>query len=977
MTTQTDSGAPRTFVGARLPWIVAALAAVVYLLTINPWLSFRNDEGFQPIVRATHQAWYAETTMPVFTVVTSPFRWLPETWVPLALNIFSAICAAITLGLLARSVALLPQDRTQKQREREKSPFGILSVPTAWIPPLLAAAVCGLQLTFWENATNVSGDIFDLLLFAYSVRCFLEYRISGRESWLLRAAVVYALGMTDTWVMIALAPGFIAAMIWFRGIGFFQLRFLARLFLCALVGWLLYLYLPLLHLRAVGSFWGPLRENFKAEFDPIVYVWRYQPHFVQFLLAFTSLLPILVISIRWKSHFGDSSQLGATLAIWIFHLTYAVLLGVCIWAAFDTGFSLRDAAGKYAFLDYHRDRLLPLYFLGALSVGYLSGYFLLVFKPVSLGVRGVTTAHKVLNRASIGVICALLVLVPINLLYKNLPPLKITNGPAWQHYASALTENLPSHAVILSDRGDVLLAAQAWLARNGKAANYVFVNTHSFAYSEYNRFQHARYPDIWPTVTTNASGAPVNLGFRGQIGLLVTLSQKDPIYYLHPSGGMYFEVFYPIPHGLAYELAEYPTNTMAAAPPLTETAFAENENFWKTQGPMFRQLLPAVAPPKPTKEPTFRQLWMYRMHIPSEKNQNAVQLGQIYSLALNTLGVQDQKLGRLEAAGNHFAEAQQFNPDNVVAAMNLDFNQKLRAGDRIVAQTPQAFEERFGKFSGWEPTLNANGLFDEATGCLAQGIVFAKDSLIRQAAQQFQRALALTPDSPLAHLWLARIYLRTRTPENAFPLIQYLKAHNDSLSDAQITPGDVFSLELTADYTTRKEDAAKDLLKETWSSIPVDTNLLDIALQVSIATHRYTNALDVVDKQLALHPNDSKTRVNKGYLYLQLGQFERSIGELSQVLASEPTNYPALADRGLAYMSVEKLDEARHDYETLQRLNPNSYFVYYNLGEIAFRKKDTNNAIAYYEQYLKIAPPNTAEAKFVSDRLKTLNGHSP
>jgi hypothetical protein len=90
--------------------------------------------------------------------------------------------------------------------------------------------------------------------------------------------------------------------------------------------------------------------------------------------------------------------LGATLTVWIFHLTYAVLLGICIWAAFDTGFSLRDALGKYGFLDYHRDRFLPLYYLGALSIGYLSGYFLLVFKPISLGVRGVMPAQKILNR---------------------------------------------------------------------------------------------------------------------------------------------------------------------------------------------------------------------------------------------------------------------------------------------------------------------------------------------------------------------------------------------------------------------------------------------------------------------------------------------------------------------------------------------------------------------------------------------------
>lgn len=985
MTTQTDAGAPRSFVTARLPWIVAALATVVYLLTLNHWLSFGNLE---PFARATHQTWYPETFAPVFSLVTSPFRWLPETRVPIALNTFSVICAVIVLALLARSVALLPHDRTHKQREREKSPFALLSLPTAWIPPLLAVLVCGLQLTFWENATNISADIFDLALFAYATRCLLEYRVSQSESWLLRAVVVYAAGMTDTWLMIALAPAFLAALIWFRGLGFFQLRFLARVFLCGLAGLLFYLYLPFVHLRGEGHFWLALKTNVLAQFQPILVVSRHLPHPAQFLLILTSLLPILVIAIRWKSHFGDSSQLGTTLTTWIFHLTHAVLLGVCIWAAFDTRFGLRDVQGKFPFLHYNRDQLLPLYYLDALSIGYLSGYFLLIFKPVSQSYRGITAGNKVLHQVSVGVICVLLVLAPAGLLYKNVPQIRITNGPAWQQYASALTENLPSHAVLLSDHADLLLAAQAWLARAGKASNYLFLETQSLRVPAYHRFQHARHPDIWPALTANLSRDDFEIRDPGLLNLLAELSQKDPIFYLHPSFGAFFENFYAIPHGLVYELKEYPTNTMVSPPPLSEAVFAENENFWKTYGPSLRELLPALRPPGPAKKQTFRQMWMSRMRIPFETNQVATELGIICSQNLNTLGVQDQKLGRLDVAAQHFAEAQRFYPDNIVAEANLDFNKKLQAGEHITAQQPSSFEDRFGNFSSWEPTMQMNGLFDEPTGCLAQGIVFDRGGLRHQAAQQFERALTLAPDSLLARLWLARVYLVSHTPDRAFPLINDLKAHSNSLSDVAISPGDVFSLELAADYITHKEDAASNLLKETWSRQPPDTNLLDIALQISIGSRppHYTNALTVVEKQLALNPNDSKVLVNAAFIHLRLGDLDRSIGELTQVLSSEPTNCPALVDRAIAYLNTGKLDEAKADYEKLEKLSFNfnqrqqesiKRFAYYGLGEIAFSKKDTNGAIQYYQLYLKNAATNSQEGQFVVKRLKTLKPASP
>ena len=92
----------------------------------------------------------------------------------MALNLFSAVCAALTLGLLARSVTILPHDRTDAQRKREHSDFSFLTLGSAWLPPVLAAAVCGLQMTFWENATNYTDEMFDLLLFAFLIWSLLE-----------------------------------------------------------------------------------------------------------------------------------------------------------------------------------------------------------------------------------------------------------------------------------------------------------------------------------------------------------------------------------------------------------------------------------------------------------------------------------------------------------------------------------------------------------------------------------------------------------------------------------------------------------------------------------------------------------------------------------------------------------------------------------------------------------------------------------
>src|SRR5580700_6449305 len=214
MTTRQAEPPPRRFPRVYLPWLVAGTALAVYLSTLNHWMS---PGSMLPAARVSGQLWQPEFHEPLFWLVTRPISWLPVRMVPLALNLLNAVCAALTLALLARSVALLPHDRTQPQRDLEHGEFSALSIPAAWLPPVLAVLVCGLQLTFWENATAASSEMLNLLLFACVIRCLLEFRIDDRESWLSRACAVYGLGMANNWAMIGFLPVFAAALIWIKG----------------------------------------------------------------------------------------------------------------------------------------------------------------------------------------------------------------------------------------------------------------------------------------------------------------------------------------------------------------------------------------------------------------------------------------------------------------------------------------------------------------------------------------------------------------------------------------------------------------------------------------------------------------------------------------------------------------------------------------------------------------------------------------
>src|SRR5215472_10139197 len=165
---------------AALPVRIAAIGFFVYLFTLNHWFSLDSLSLFG---RAAGWSWSAPPGQPLTHALLFPFLILPASLIPVGLNVFNAACAALVLGLLARTIAILPQDILPLKPFKKHQPLAILSTPTGWIPPVLAAVVCGLQLSFWEGATSFTGQIIDLLVFAWILRCICEFRHDRNENW--------------------------------------------------------------------------------------------------------------------------------------------------------------------------------------------------------------------------------------------------------------------------------------------------------------------------------------------------------------------------------------------------------------------------------------------------------------------------------------------------------------------------------------------------------------------------------------------------------------------------------------------------------------------------------------------------------------------------------------------------------------------------------------------------------------------------
>ena len=972
------------FAVRHLPWLLGAAILVVYLCTLNPWVTLLN---LGEVANVSGWTWQPQLTNPILFLIKLPFHLLPAGKIPLVLNIFSAVCASLALAMLARSIAILPHDRTEIERRRERSDFSFLTGSVAIFPPILAVVLAGLQLGFWENATSFTGETFELLLFAGVIWQLLKYRLDEAPGRLYVAAFVFGAGMAENWAFVGYFPIFITAIIWLRKLEFFNLRFLARMTWCGLAGILFLFLLPVITVLS-GQFhlslWEALHPALSAEWSLILslssnLVWHQLG-----LVSLATLLPVLVMSIRWSSNFGDSSQTGTALVNYLFYFVHAVLFTVCVWVMFDPPFSPRQLG--LGFYPFAGAQALTLYYLAALSIGYYCGYYLLVFGKDPVRSRRNNSRPDPALPQSLMWLCPVIVsgtficaALAIGLLiYKNAPMIRAINDDTMLKYARFTTQNLPPGGAILLSDVDTpynkpvhAYIIEAMLAREGRAKNYPVVDSLSLKYSPYQVFLHKRFPASWPQLFKEKQ--PVVLKDIGLLSLLDLLAKSNNICYLNPSFGYYFESFYQEPHGLNYAMKKLPADTLLPPPP-DKNLIAENEKFWaevtKSVSPAIEA---AVTPPDPNRRMNFADWLLMHLHGLVEPNLNAIYVGTLYSRGLDFWGVQLQRDGQLDLAAANFTTAQILNPDNVTAGINLEFNHKLRAGTIPPIDLSRVGPDQFGKARNWQEIINANGPFDEISFTFEDGLILANgNGFFRQAIAPFTRVRQLAPDNLNVRLQLAQAYIINRMPDRA------LEALHDPLTQParfSLTSDNTTGLHMlaAAAYFQKNETTrGLDLLESEMRHHPDDDKLLTASVQACMLHGLYTNALVIINHKLRQTPDDPKWIFARGYAELQTANYHPAIASLTRVLELETNNPTARFNRALAYLDSGNLEAAQADYSQLQASYTNSVQVAFGLGEIAWRQHDTNEAIRNYKVYLANAPTNTAEATNVITRLRDL-----
>ena len=971
----------------RLPAIAMAVLAVVYLVTLNYHANLWNE------VQATRVCgwqWLPTLQQPLLYLFELPFHLLPVVWRPVALNLGNMVLAVAVLGLLVRCVALWPADRTPDMRQWELEPLGILPAGAlGWLPPLFSALILGLTLNFWEQATSTSGEMIDVLVVAWVIYCLLEFRREWEMKWLWRMAVAYGVGMVNNWALIGLFPCLLLTLASIHGWKDLLLqvartlqpiiyrnqkrpdqkfkrtrmpswRSVGVIFLGLLAGLLLYFLLPLIYL-ATGdgslTFWKALLAPLKSQKAGLSQMWRFLASNGRVMvLAFSSLVPLLLVAIRWRD---DSPNKKHWNTHWGLLGVHVIVAGVCLLVLWGGALGPAQILPGQPFLTH--------YFLCALSLGCCLNYFikLLLGRPGGIVNRRRTSWERRLR----GTVVILLLLVTVAVLAEEArrsgQVIRLTNKTLPEDFQRRVLGQLPAGPkVLLADDPGLLNLSRLLLLGTPEGKDTIFIDTTAGVWVDYHRRQAESYPQPWQNsilYATNHGKLPPILLDR----LLKDLSADRQVFYLHPSVINSFDHFQMQRAGFCYELTFRSTNAPAEVHP------AANDQAWaEFEQQLMPQLTNVIEIIQPQIVKGHRKGRLSGLIKPREAyDVTSAFFSHYYSSEANARGVELQMAGRWADAARSFTNALNLNPNNYVAQLNLDFNGRHQAGTESVTNS-EGLE--LGAYRNIEQEVGLCGPIDEPFNRITLGNYCAKNKLPFHAMDQFQRVYELQPANWGAKLWLASLNLNAGRPAAT---LQVLREVRQILSTNGYLTNYVVNLdviEAQADLALTNKAAATAVLGDAIDSSHGDPKLMADAVQALWQAGLKDEARELMDHLVQQHPASAPVYTMRGLVFLQMGKLEDADKDLSQALILDPKNQIVRFKRGYVRVQMKQYDAAQADFESMLQSSTNAFPAYFAMAQISRAKNDLPKAKSQLETYLQYASTNSPDYNAAIEQLKSL-----
>jgi tetratricopeptide (TPR) repeat protein len=229
-----------------------------------------------------------------------------------------------------------------------------------------------------------------------------------------------------------------------------------------------------------------------------------------------------------------------------------------------------------------------------------------------------------------------------------------------------------------------------------------------------------------------------------------------------------------------------------------------------------------------------------------------------------------------------------------------------------------------------------------------------------RAVGDAQKLVKSAPNSTSARLYLARAYAESGSAAEALKILDEMDA-----SSAEVA---VLKDSITARGTTDLATLEKQLEKDAKNGA-----LLGRLCGLT-RTSNPVKSLEYCRRAAEAEPNNINHAVGYGAALVQAKQFETAAGLFRKILEIAPDNYTARANFATALFQLKRYNEAKYEYRWLTEKKPDTAAAYYFLAISHDSLGEYMDAMANYQQFLKLADAraNQLEIEKVNLRLPAL-----
>lgn len=275
----------------------------------------------------------------------------------------------------------------------------------------------------------------------------------------------------------------------------------------------------------------------------------------------------------------------------------------------------------------------------------------------------------------------------------------------------------------------------------------------------------------------------------------------------------------------------------------------------------------------------------------------------------------------------------------------------------------------------YHDALNKNK--NDLSARVGLGMIYAKTFRLDRADEEFDKALKVDPENPIAHCGKAITAVNrlqssslTVSRTKASALAQAESECNRALQYDQKSPEANYTLGMVL-----KEQGQFDRAQAAFQkAIDLDKNCSDAYAglgMLSLQRNDNTSAMTNFKEALSINSGNSTAHYGMGKAFLAQGQVDDAIGELNTSLYQFRNSAPVHFELGKAYETQGNMVGAVQQFQEAVRIKPEIAAPYIHIANVRENRGDIELAIAELRSGLEVVP-NNAELllRLANDNLR-------